>query len=166
MAQAVDSGRTARQSLERTRGKVAFIAAQSVQNVDKAIAAEKRINLRLLRGQGALGRGLRCFPDRGYIAGLLQRGDEIPPHLFRDVTICKTDHNRVRGSHACARCAKVFTEPSRGLRQHQRAAHIRDKTDAAFGHGDLAAFADDPVRAVAGNADAAAHGKALHEAAM
>ena len=44
-----------------------------------------------------------------------------------------------------------------------RASNIRHKPDPTFRHGDLAAFAHDPVRAMTRHTNAATHGKALHQ---
>ena len=43
------------------------------------------------------------------------------------------------------------------------APHVRHQADAALGHGDPGALADDAVAAVAGDADAAAHDEAVHQ---
>ena len=47
--------------------------------------------------------------------------------------------------------------------QDQRSAHIWHEANAAFGHGNHRAFSHDPLRAMGGNADPAAHRDTVHQ---
>ena len=52
---------------------------------------------------------------------------------------------------------------ARRIGEDQTAAHIGNKTDAAFGHGNHRTLGDDPVRTMCRNADTTAHGDAIHQ---
>src|SRR4029453_3837180 len=71
--------------------------------------------------------------------------------------------SQVGRAEAGAGEAEISAKAARTARQEPAAADIREEADAGLGHRELAALGDDAVRAMDGDADAAAHDHAVDE---
>ena len=156
--------RVAAQRFQGCNGEFGFFGLKRTQNVAQRFAAKMFVDLGLLPFQAPLVRGLGSLINQGPVTAVGQRLCQRGPVGFGDVVIGKARINRIIRPQPCAGGADVFAQPSGRTGQDQRATHIRHQTDAAFRHGDLAAFADNPVAAVTPHTNPATHGKPLHQA--
>jgi hypothetical protein len=132
--------------------------------MSRALAAEQRVDLRLLRGKRAVGGGQGGAPHGPGIAGFAQPGLERGPLRLGQVDVREPGVDRVARAHAGGRGAEILAQPPRRARQQTGAADVRHETDSAFRHGDLRAVARDPMAAMPAEPDTAAHDETVQEA--
>ena len=80
------------------------------------------------------------------------------------MAVGQATQQRIGGIEPAARQSEMEPELTRRTGQQERAADIGHETDAGFGHGQDGALCDEPVRRMGTEADAAAHGHAVHRA--
>ncbi len=153
----------ARYLFKRVPGRLIGTVLQLPDTIAQTLAIEIGVDHWAQRVQltdrGCARDGIRCVG----IASLNKGGGQRGPRVIGDVIIRKSGQNRIPRPHSCRRCCEIFAQSARRMGQQIGPADIRDQSNGGLRHRNLAAVADNPVRAVTPYADTAPHGKALQQ---